>query len=134
MAAALGASYATEKRSIAYFNPELAQLAERLGQALPDQPIINIVGASADEQKLLMIASSDTQPGMVYLFDKAKRSLEPVLPVRANLVDRKMGTMQPVTYPAAWSPDTCLPDHATRIGRQEPCCRRFAAWGPGSAR
>lgn len=97
----VGASYATEKRTVAYFNPELAKLAEGLARALPDQPMINIVGASADETKLLLIASSDTQPGMVYLFDKAKRSLEPILPVRANLAERTMGTMQPVTYPAA---------------------------------
>ncbi len=97
----VGASYATEKRAIAYFNPELAKLAADLGKALPDQPLINIVGASADESKLLLIASSDTQPGMVYLFDKGKRSLEPILPVRAELQDRAMGKMQPVTYPAA---------------------------------
>ena len=97
----VGASYATEKRTIAYFDPELAKLAQGLAKALPDQPIISIVGASADETKLLLIASSDTQPGMVYLFDKAKRSLEPILPVRANLAERPMGRMQPVTYPAA---------------------------------
>jgi len=97
----VGASYATEKRAIAYFSPELAKLAEDLGKALPDQPMINIVGASSDEQQLLLIASSDTQPGMVYLFDKGKRTLEPILPVRAELAEREMGRMQPVTYPAA---------------------------------
>lgn len=63
--------------------------------------MINIVGASSDEQQLLLIASSDTQPSMVYLFDKGKRTLEPILPVRAELADREMGRMQPVTYPAA---------------------------------
>lgn len=97
----VGASYATEKRQIAYFSPELAKLASDLGKALPDQPIINIVGASSDEQQLLLIASSDTQPGMVYLFDKGKRTLEPLLPVRAALAERPMGQMRPVTYPAA---------------------------------
>ena len=97
----VGASFATEKRQITYFSPELAKLAADLGKALPDQPIINIVGASSDEQQLLLIASSDTQPGMVYLFDKGKRTLEPILPVRGDLADRKMGRMQPVTYPAA---------------------------------
>ncbi len=97
----VGASYATEKREIAYFDPELAGLATGLGKALPDQPIINIVGASADENRLLIIASSDTQPGMVYLFDKTTRQLEPLLPVRALLADRALGQMRPVTYPAA---------------------------------
>lgn len=96
----VGASYATEKREIAYFDPDLATLAKDLGKALPDQPLINIVGASADEQQLLLIASSDTQPGMVYLFDKTRRSLEPLLPVRARLGGQSLGQMRPVTYPA----------------------------------
>ncbi|MDP5103963.1 MAG: S9 family peptidase [Erythrobacter sp.] len=97
----VGASYATEKREVAYFDPELDALAKGLAKALPDQPLINIVGASSDERRILLIASSDTQPGMVYLFDKEKRSLEPLLPVREQLVDRPMGQMRPVTYPAA---------------------------------
>ncbi len=97
----VGASYATEKREIAYFDPALAKLARSLGKALPDQPLINIVGASADERQLLVIASSDTQPGMVYLFDQTAKTLEPLLPVRKELEDRPMGQMRPITYPAA---------------------------------
>jgi acetyl esterase/lipase len=97
----VGASYATEKREVAYFDPELKALASGLAKALPDTPLINIVGASSDERRILLIASSDTQPGMVYLFDKDKRSLEPLLPVRAELAGKVMGAMKPVTYPAA---------------------------------
>lgn len=97
----VGATYATEKREIEYFDPELQKLAAGLAKALPDTPLINIVGASSDERRILLIASSDTQPGMVYLFDKDKRSLEPLLPVRAELADKAMGPMKPVTYPAA---------------------------------
>ncbi|WP_285710216.1 alpha/beta hydrolase family protein [Erythrobacter oryzae] len=97
----VGASYATEKREVAYFDKELAGIARSLGKALPDQPIINFIGASADERQLLLIAASDTQPGMVYLFDKSTSALEPLLPVRGNLEGRKMGSMRSVTYPAA---------------------------------
>lgn len=97
----VGASYATEKREIAYFDPAMAKLAADLGKALPDQPLVNIVGASADEQKLLLIASSDTQPGMVYLFDRKARALEPLLPLRSRLEGQAMGQMKPVSYPAA---------------------------------
>lgn len=96
----VGASYATEKREIAYFDAALAKLAADLGKALPDQPLINIVGASADEQKLLLIASSDTQPGMAYLFDRKARALEPLLPLRSRLEGAAMGQMKPVSYPA----------------------------------
>ncbi len=96
----VGATYATEKRQIAYFDPALASLAADLGKALPEQPLVNIVGASADEQKLLLIASSDTQSGMVYLFDRTARSLEPLLPLRPRLDGVAMGQMRPVSYPA----------------------------------
>ena len=107
----VGASYATEKRQIAYFDPALAKLAADLGKALPEQPLVNIVGASADEQKLLLIASSDTQSGMVYLFDRQARSLEPLLPLRPRLDGVAMGQMRPVSYPAA--DGTMIPAYLT---------------------
>jgi len=107
----VGASYATEKREIVYFDPALAKLARSLGKALPDQPLINIVGASADERQLLVIASSDTQPGMVYLFDQTAKTLEPLLPVRKELEDRPMGQMRPITYPA--KDGTMIPAYLT---------------------
>jgi len=107
----VGASYATEKREVAYFDPELAKLAKDLGKALPDQPIINTVGSSADENRLLMIASSDTQPGLVYLFDKATRQLDPLLEVRKLLAQRPLGAMRPVTYPAG--DGTMIPGYLT---------------------
>lgn len=107
----VGASYATEKREIAYFDTELAKLSKDLAKALPDQPLINIVGASADEKRLLMIASSDTQPGIVYLFDKTARSLEPLIQVRGLVGERPMGQMRPVTYPAA--DGTMIPGYLT---------------------
>ncbi|MFO6430739.1 alpha/beta hydrolase family protein [Erythrobacter sp. W302b] len=107
----VGVSFATEKREVAYFDPDLKKLAAGLGKALSDQPIINIVGASADEQRLLLIASSDTQPGMVYFFDKTARTLEPILRVRKLLTGKVMGTMTPVTYPAA--DGTMIPAYLT---------------------
>lgn len=97
----VGASYATEKREVVYFDPDLKKLAAGLAKALPDTPLINLVGTSSDEKRILLIAGSDTEAGMVYLYDKDKRSLEPLLPVRTELAGKAMGKMQPVTYPAA---------------------------------
>lgn len=97
----VGVSYATEKRAVEYFDPALANLAGGLGRALPDTPLINFVGANSDESRLLIVASSDTQPGTVYLYDKASRQLEPLLQMREYLVDRPMGQMQAITFPAA---------------------------------
>ena len=107
----VGASFATEKRSIKYFDPELDKLAAALGKALPNQPLVNIVGASADESRLLIIASSDTDPGTVYLYDKATRNLEQLLAMREYLVNQQMGQMKPVTFPA--SDGTQIPGYLT---------------------
>ncbi|MBO6526774.1 MAG: S9 family peptidase [Erythrobacter sp.] len=107
----VGVSYATERHSFEYFDPELAKLSKDLGAALPDQPLVNIVGANADESRLIVIASSDTDPGMVYLYDKNTRQLERLLAMRDYLVDQPMGNMTPITFPA--SDGTQIPAYLT---------------------
>ncbi|MEL7218674.1 MAG: alpha/beta fold hydrolase, partial [Pseudomonadota bacterium] len=97
----VGAIFATEKRSVRYFDKELADLASALSKALPNQPLVSIAGASADENRLIIIASSDTDPGTVYLYDKSARQLEQLLAMREFLTDRAMGSMTPISYPAA---------------------------------
>ena len=97
----IGASFATEKRAVEYFDSDFERLVAALARALPDQPLINIAGASQDEQKLLIIASSDTNPGRVYIFDRQARNLEPLLEMRDYLVGQRMGQMRPVSFPAA---------------------------------
>ena len=97
----VGASYATEKREVVYFDKELETLAAKLHQALPTKPLIDFVDASADGSKLLLVASSDTDPGVVYLFDKPTRKLEEVLPLRVGMEGRTMGAMKPISFAAA---------------------------------
>jgi dipeptidyl aminopeptidase/acylaminoacyl peptidase len=96
----VGASYATERRTTEFFDPELKKLAAALGRALPGNPSIDFIDASADEGKLLLFASSDVDPGMFYLYDKATRRLEKVLPVRAALNGIEMAEMRPITFAA----------------------------------
>ncbi len=97
----VGVNFATEKASNEYFDPELARLARGLSAALPNTPLISFAGASSDESKLLIIASSDTDAGTVYIYDKATRNLETLLAMREHLLDLPMGQMKPVTYPAS---------------------------------
>lgn len=107
----VGASYATEKRQIEYLDPELADLAKKLQAALPGKPLVNIIDASADEQTLLIVASSDVDPGMTYLLERASNRLSPLLPLRDPLVDRPMAPMKPITFPA--SDGTQIPGYLT---------------------
>ena len=95
----VGASYATERRNSEFFDPELKRLRTSLAKAVPNLPLIDFVDASNDEGKLLLFAGSDTNPGVFYLFDKATKQLNELLPLRAELGAIALGAMTPVTIP-----------------------------------
>jgi dipeptidyl aminopeptidase/acylaminoacyl peptidase len=97
----VGASYATERRQVEFFDPALKKLSASLSKAMPGLPLVSFVDASADESKLLLFAGSDVDPGRYYLFDKATRNLSEVLPVRPQLAGMTLATVKPVTFPAA---------------------------------
>lgn len=97
----VGVSYATEHRVTEFFDPELRKLGAALGKALPSKPNISFVDASADENKLLLFAGSDVDPGQFYLYDKTSHRLGEVLPVHPDLAGRAMAPMQAITFPAA---------------------------------
>lgn len=97
----VGASWATEKRETAFFDPALAALRLSIGRALPGTPLVTVVDASADENTLLLFAGSDVDPGRYYLLDRKTRHMEEVLPTRPQLAGMKLATVKPVTFPAA---------------------------------
>jgi dienelactone hydrolase len=107
----VGASYATEKRTVEYFDPELKALAANLTKALGNGLQVFIVDATRDEAKLLVYAGSDTRPGVFYIYDKATHQLGLLLPTRPELADMKFGEMKPITYPAA--DGTMIPAYLT---------------------
>lgn len=107
----VGVSYATETRVVEFFDPALRSLAAALHKALPGQPQIDFVDASADESKLLLLAGGDTDPGAYYVYDKATRHLEQVLSQRPELIGATLASMQAVSYPAA--DGTMIPAYLT---------------------
>lgn len=107
----VGASFATERRQSVYFDPDLKKLAASLGKALPNQPLVEFVDASLDESKLLIWAGGDTSPGTYYLFDRAAKKLQPVMPSRPELSGVALASVQSVSYPAA--DGTMIPAYLT---------------------
>ncbi|MBH5322541.1 S9 family peptidase [Aurantiacibacter sediminis] len=97
----VGVTYATEKRQVEYFDPDLERLAGQLQDALPGNPLIGIADASADENTLLVVASSDVDPGMTYLLELDSMSMSPVLPFRDHVSELPMAPMRAITFPAA---------------------------------
>ncbi|MGN6375333.1 MAG: alpha/beta hydrolase family protein [Sphingomonas sp.] len=97
----VGATYSTDKNHAIFFDPALQSLQAALEKALPGNPQIAFMDASADESKLLLFASSDTNPGQYYLFDKSSHKLSPLLAARPELDGIKLAPQQPVSYKAA---------------------------------
>ncbi len=107
----VGVSFATEKREAFYFDPAVKKLGTSLSKALPDAALINFGGMSADGQKLLIWAGSDTNPGRFYYFDKTTNRLSPLFASRPELADYKLAPVKPVSMKA--SDGTFIPGYLT---------------------
>ncbi|MCK8457665.1 alpha/beta hydrolase family protein [Sphingomonas faeni] len=107
----VGASYATDRREVAFFDPALKTLAASLHRALPGQPIITFVDASADETKLLLFAGSDVDPGRYYLLDRTTKKMGEVLPARQELAKATLAPVKAITFQAA--DGTMIPGYLT---------------------
>lgn len=95
----VGASYALDHRYASYFDPKAEALVTSLGKALGGKTV-HISDMSEDEQRVLVWAGSDVDPGQYYLFDRKAKSLSPVMPDRPELVGRTLATMKAISFPA----------------------------------
>lgn len=107
----IGVTYATERREANYFDAELRRVAEQLSRALPGQPLINFVGASDDEQRLLIWAGSDNDPGTYYVLDRRTRQLTQIMRSRPELDGIALSTVRSITYRA--TDGTMIPGYLT---------------------
>lgn len=107
----VGASFATDRRQIEFFDPELKKLAASLSKALPGLPLVTFVDASADEKRLVLFAGSDVDPGRYYLFDKPTRHLAEILPARPQLAGTTLAVVKPITFAA--TDGTQIPGYLT---------------------
>ncbi|QJU60400.1 S9 family peptidase [Sphingomonas sp. AP4-R1] len=96
----IGVSYATDRRVVDYFDPDYKTLAAKLSKALPKLPLVSFESASADESVLLLRASSDTDGGHMFLYQKASRHLTELMPVRPELDGVATATVRSISYPA----------------------------------
>ena len=97
----VGLTYAEDRRRVVYFDPEYERLHNQLSRAIPNLPLIDFVNASADNQRLLIHAGSDSDPGRYYLFDRTTRNLAEITLARPELENVPLASVRSVTYPAA---------------------------------
>jgi dipeptidyl aminopeptidase/acylaminoacyl peptidase len=97
----IGATYATDRRRVEYFDPAYKELERQLSQALPKLPLIRFISASADEKILLVWGGSDVEPGRYFTLDRTKSAVEEVHLSRPELEGRKLSAVKSISYPAA---------------------------------
>jgi dipeptidyl aminopeptidase/acylaminoacyl peptidase len=97
----VGFSYATDVRRSDFLDPAIAKLVSSLSKALPRQPALRIADSSTDEDKLLVFAGSDDDPGVYYIFDRKSRELQTFVVARRELEGVKLASVRSITYPAS---------------------------------
>ncbi len=97
----IGVTFAEDTQRVVYFDPEYKALSASLSKAIPNLPLVQFDGASADGTRLLIYAGSDKDPGRYYVFDKTKKSLNEIMLVRPPLEGAQLANVKAVTYPAA---------------------------------
>jgi dipeptidyl aminopeptidase/acylaminoacyl peptidase len=107
----VGVAFATDIRHVVYFDPEVEGLIDSLHKALPQSPLIHVVDSSADEKRLLIFASSDSDPGVYYLYDRPTHRLQTFLVARNALEGMRLASVRPITYPAG--DGTAIPAYLT---------------------
>lgn len=97
----IGYSYTDEFTEVVYFDAEYEKLATSLGKALPKSPLIHLSGSSTNNQKMLIFAGADTQPGTYMYLDRGTKRLSTIADVRPELAGRALASVKAVTYAAA---------------------------------
>ncbi len=97
----VGVAYSTEVQHSEYFQDDIRQMLNSLHKALPQQPLLGVADSNLDESKMLIIAGSDTDPGVYYLFDRPTHTLQTFLVARTPLKGVKLAYVKPIVYPAA---------------------------------
>ena len=94
-----GVYYVTEGPRVRWFDPAIAALQRAIDRALPGTFNL-ITGGSRDDQRLLVLAYSDRDPGTYFLFDRADNSLTLVATRMGWIKPEQMAAMYPIKYPA----------------------------------
>lgn len=106
----VGASYATAARHTEYLSADVKQVLGALAKALPGSAL-SVADSSTDESRMLIMAGSDSDPGVYYIFDRKTHQLNTFLVARDMLEGVKLATVKPVAYPSG--DGTMIPAYLT---------------------
>ncbi len=94
-----GVTYVTDKPRIHFFDASQAKLQQVIDATLPNT-CNHIVSTSQDEKTLLILASSDRDPGTYYVLDRVQRSMKVAGRVMVSIDPLQMRPMEPISFTA----------------------------------
>ncbi|HTC43866.1 MAG TPA: S9 family peptidase [Steroidobacteraceae bacterium] len=97
----VGVTYATDMPHREVFEAGFNDMMAALHRALPKLPLMGIIDSSVDENKMLLFAGSDNEPGTYFIYDRKANSIRAFLEVRPPLHDRTLARVKPISYPGA---------------------------------
>ncbi|MSU49440.1 MAG: S9 family peptidase [Opitutus sp.] len=95
----VGLSYSADRTRHVWFDPEMKALQEKLEASLPDT-VHAPRQFTADGSKIIYFSHSDRDPGVFYLYDRARQKLSELAVVKPAIEPEKMAAMKRVVFTA----------------------------------
>ena len=94
-----GISYTDDFPEVRWLDERMAKLSRDLDAALPGTRNA-IVSSTRDGKTMVVLASSDRDPGTYYLFDSAKQEMSVIGKIRPKIDPSRMAEMRPIRFKA----------------------------------
>ncbi|HUR59698.1 MAG TPA: alpha/beta fold hydrolase [Opitutaceae bacterium] len=95
----VGLSYSADRTRFHWLNDEMKALEQKLDSSLPNT-VHRIRQFAEDGSKIIFLSNSDRDPGVYYLYDRAKAKLSELAVIKPAIDPEKMAPMKNVQFTA----------------------------------
>lgn len=95
----VGVTYTSDRDSIYYFDETMIRRQRILDQAMPDT-INRQMSVSGERKQIVVVARSDREPGVYYLFDEERKKIDELAVTRPHIDPATMAPMKAIRYKA----------------------------------
>ncbi len=95
----VGLSYAADRTRFHWLDEEIKAIHQKLEATLPDT-VHRIRQFADDGSKIIFLSNSDRDPGVYYIYDRAKQKLNELAVIKPGLDPEKMAATKPVEFTA----------------------------------
>lgn len=93
----VGVFYEADRRRYHWLDPEMQAIHERMERALPGT-VHHPVQFAANGSNIIFFSYSDRDPGVYYLYDRARQRVDELAVVQPDIDPDQMASMRPISY------------------------------------